>query len=217
VYEGYFRAILRQCAPFRPILEIGSGPGFFKEFCPESIATDIEPSPWIDRVIDGTKLPFDDREVGNIVMVDVFHHLPRPGAFLAEAARALTPGGRIVMLEPWTSVLGYPFYRHIHHEGADRHVNPENPFTNGKTPFDGNAAIPRLFFYAHHKRLPESLRVLRVQRKSALCWLFTGGFRDLCLLPARLVPMFNALDAVLAPLAGLIALRALITLERTTG
>lgn len=219
VYEGYFRDILARCGHQRPIVELGSGPGFFKAFCPDLIATDVESSPWIDRVVDGTRLPFGDGEIGNLVMIDVFHHLPQPRSFLDEAARVLRPEGRIVMLEPWTSALGYLFYRHIHHEGADRNVNAELPFTNGKTAFEGNAALPRMYFESPHNhpqrdRLPRTLHLLKVERRSALSWLFTGGFQRICLLPTPLVPVMRGVDFILKPLANWVALRALITLER---
>ncbi len=222
VYEAYFRTILEQCGTHRPIVELGSGPGFFKEFAPQTIATDVEPTPWIDLVVNGCELPFKDESVGNIVMTDVFHHIARPAKFLEEAARVLKIGGRIIMLEPWTSPLGYLFYRYIHHESADRRVNPFAPFSDTKAAFDGNAALPKLYFERKERfgamvRQDDRLRVSSLRLLPAISWLLTGGFRSYGLLPAPLVPLAAGIDRLLRPIARPFALRALIVVERTGG
>ena len=219
VYRRYFRDILDRCAPLEPIVELGCGAGFFKEFCPDAIATDLEETPWTDRTADCCNLPFGDRSIGNLVMIDVFHHLADPRAFLEEAARVLLPGGRVVMLEPWTSVLGYQFYRRVHQEVAERQVDTDHPFPNGKEAFQGNPALPELFFQPDGVNPPRGelkgrLEVREVRRLPALSWLFTGGFSPYCLLPEPLLCLADMADRLADPLAGLCALRALITLQR---
>jgi len=221
VYQSYFRTILEQCGTRRPIIELGSGPGFFKSFAPETIATDVEATPWIDMVADGGELPFASESAGNIVMIDVFHHIARPARFLEQAARVLTIGGRIIMLEPWTSPLGYLFYRYIHHEGADTRINPFAPFRDEKAAFDGNAVLPRVYFDPRSRvgaapLQEDRLRITSVTLMPALSWLLTGGFRPYGLLPAALVPWVQRMEQWLRPVAPLCALRALIVLERTS-
>jgi len=44
-------------------------------------------------------LPIDDAELDAAVMLLVLHHVPDPAAALAEAARALKPGGRFVLCD----------------------------------------------------------------------------------------------------------------------
>ncbi len=44
-------------------------------------------------------LPMDDAELGAALLVLTLHHVPEPGAVLAEAARAVEPGGRIVVVD----------------------------------------------------------------------------------------------------------------------
>ena len=222
VYESYFRSIIELCSVDRPIVELGAGPGFFKACCPEIIATDISPTPWNDAVVDACALPYDDAYVGNLLMIDVFHHLENPYRFMEEASRVLKVAGRVVMLEPWTSPVGYLFYRYIHHEGADRHVDPRNPFPHEKAAFDGNAALPKMIFADNnHKEAPTygagRLRLRCVKPFTAASWLLTGGFRPYGLLPAPLVPLARAIDAVLQPVAAICALRAIIVLQRTAG
>ena len=49
----------------------------------------------LDLVLDGQRLPFAGGVLRGIAMTNVFHHLPEPRRFLAEAARAASgPGGR---------------------------------------------------------------------------------------------------------------------------
>src|SRR5215471_9855417 len=95
VYQDGFNQLLRCVDGLHPVVEIGSGPGFFKEYCPHLISTDVVQSVYIDVVSDACLLPFRSDTVGALVMVDVLHHLPRPLEFMAEATRVLRPGGRL--------------------------------------------------------------------------------------------------------------------------
>jgi len=129
VYGEFFRRLRAACVPNTSVVELGCGPGFFKEMYPEVLATDAVPNRYADRVIDAAALPFADGEVGNIVWLDVFHHLPRPEQFLREAARALRIGGRLVMIEPWMGLAGRLLFRYVHHEDCDLSVDPATPWT----------------------------------------------------------------------------------------
>jgi hypothetical protein len=88
-------------------------------------------------------LPFGSNELGSIVMLNVFHHIPRPWLFRQEAQRTLTIGGRIVMIEPANSVLGRFIYKNFHHEPFDetgeREIKPGNPLSNS------NQALPYIY------------------------------------------------------------------------
>ena len=219
IYRSYFRQILHMCSRYRPIVEIGSGPGMFRECYPEVIATDIGPSEWTSVVCDGCRLPFRDRSIGNVVLIDVFHHLGDPMGMLSGAARALRPGGRIVMLEPWTSALGYLFYRYVHHESADYRIDVERPFPEGKDVLDGNAVLPRVYFDACRKNedpLKEiGLCVRRVQPLSAVNWLLTGGFQSYGVRSRVSATWLDALDAIFRPFSSWMGLRAFIVIEKS--
>ena len=115
-YQEWFGRLLQCVESRQPIVEIGSGPGFFKEYFPRLISTDPILNPWIDVVLDACSLPFRSGTVGALVMVDVLHHLPRPLEFMAEAARVLKPAGRLAMIEPWITPLSFLLYRYLHHE-----------------------------------------------------------------------------------------------------
>ena len=126
-------------------IELGSGIGQLRAFVPELVTTDVEATPWAERVVDAEALPYEDGALANIVMLDVFHHLPRPAVFLDEATRALAIGGRVVMLEPYVSPLSAVAYR-LHHErlelDADGFAESDSP-----DPLDANLAQTTLAFF----------------------------------------------------------------------
>lgn len=97
--------------PAGPVVELGSGGGFLKEVWPEVITSDVAPLPGIDRVIPAGELPFAPASVAGIVLLNVFHHLPEPAAFLRAAELALMPGGRIAMIEPAHTAVWSRLYR----------------------------------------------------------------------------------------------------------
>lgn len=49
---------------------------------------------------DAMALPFRDGAFASVLVRDLLHHLPEPRRAMAEAARVLAPGGRLVLLEP---------------------------------------------------------------------------------------------------------------------
>lgn len=51
-------------------------------------------------VADGQRLPFADARFDAAVSINVLEHVPDPAAFVAETARVLRPGGRVLMVTP---------------------------------------------------------------------------------------------------------------------
>jgi SAM-dependent methyltransferase len=218
VYGRWFRWVRSKCLADGSIVEIGCGPGFLKAAYPEVIATDVVPNPFADRQVDAGQLPFASGTVGSIVMVDVFHHLAAPDRFLHEVARALQPGGRLIMLEPWISLAGRFVWTYVHHEGCDLSVRPDAPWDGAeKDPMAGNAALPYLYFRegGHLGRVESALRVVEREPFPGLPWLLSGGFQSFTALPGPLVGLAERLDRALAVAPRLTATRCLITIERT--
>lgn len=217
VYQRWFRRLRAACVPGTSVVEVGCGPGFFKECYPEVIATDVAANPYADRIVDAAALPFGDAEVGNFVLLDVFHHLPRPAQFLREVARTLQPRGRLVMTEPWLGLSGRIFWPYVHHEECDATVDPEHAWdASAKDPMQGNAALPYLYFRAggHLETMGLPLRIIRREQFPSLPWLLTGGFQAFSLLPVPLVRVVEALDRLLALLPSVTATRCFLVLEK---
>jgi SAM-dependent methyltransferase len=201
-----------------PTVEIGAGIGTLRESIPGVVATDVEPTPWSERVVDAQDLPYEDSSLANLVGVDVLHHLPRPLKFLQEARRALRPGGRLVLLEPYGSPASTLSYRLLHHEDWDAGADPfADVSQSSDRPLDANGAIPTLLFFRRadelRRRLPE-LEIVHRERLAMLAYPLSGGFTRRPLVPARAARRMLALEDRLGGLAPLLAFRCLVALNR---
>jgi hypothetical protein len=58
VYGRWFRLLRAHCAPGSPDVELGCGPGLFKEVHPRLVATDTGQNPYADLFADGGFQPF---------------------------------------------------------------------------------------------------------------------------------------------------------------
>jgi SAM-dependent methyltransferase len=196
-------------------IELGSGIGQLRAFVPQLVTTDVEATPWAERVVDAEALPYEDGALANIVMLDVFHHLPRPAVFLDEATRALAPGGRVVMLEPYVSPLSAVAYR-LHHErlelDADGFAESDSP-----DPLDANLAQTTLAFFRqreeYERRWPQ-LPIVEERLLSLFVYPLSGGFTRRPLLPHALYRPLSALERALSPLLRVASFRCLVVLER---
>ena len=217
IYRDWFRLLASRLADVPgTTLELGSGIAQMREFVPGLVTTDVEPTPWADRVVDAEALPYGDGDVANVVMLDVYHHLPRPAAFLDEARRVLTRGGRVVMLEPYVSPLSRIASR-FHHERLEL---DGDGFAESESlgPLDANIAQTTLAFFRQRdeyaRRWPE-LPVVEEKLLSFLVYPFSGGFTKRPLLPFALYRPLDRLERALTPVvARAAAFRCFIVLER---
>jgi SAM-dependent methyltransferase len=215
IYGEWFDLIASKLASVPgETLELGSGIGQLRNHVSGLVTSDVEPTPWADRVVDAESLPFEDGGLANLVLVDVYHHLPRPAAFLDEARRALAPGGRVVMLEPYCSPLSSLAYR-LHHERLELDADgfAESESTD---PLDANLAQTTLAFFRRRdeyaRRWPE-LPIVDEQLLSLLVYPLSGGFTRRPLLPHALYRPLSVVERALSPLRRLAAFRCLVVLE----
>jgi SAM-dependent methyltransferase len=201
VYHDFFKQLLVAVGERTPVVELGSGPGFFKQLCPSLISTDVISTCWVDLVCDGCALPFPGESVGALVMLDVLHHLPRPLEFMREAARVLRPGGIVAMIEPWITPASYILYRYFHHEDCTLRVDIHSPFeSSSKNAFDGNATIP-YNVVGYYSRCPDPpLQLARKDPFLGLPYLATLGFKRQLALPSWLISAARACEKAVGPL-----------------
>ena len=208
IYDDYHNQLLGGCVP-GTILDVGSGSGHFREKAENVIAIDLLAAPWLDLAADAQALPFNDGCFGNIVMLDVLHHIERPRVFFSEVARTLKKDGRLVMIKPAITPLSWLIYNFLHPEPVILGVDPltEIEATPGRDAFDANQAIPNLLFARKNDRqrftdvFPE-LRVLEFRRLSLIAYPLSGGFKTWSLIPGAAVSAVLALERVLLPLLG---------------
>lgn len=105
IYSEWYQT-LHGCIPGDmegKILEIGSGAGFIKREYPDILTSDILHVSNLDIVMDAHRLPFPGGKLKAILMSNVLHHIPDVEIFFKEAARCVSPGGVIAMIEPWNT------------------------------------------------------------------------------------------------------------------
>ena len=201
------------------IVELGSGGGFSKKILPRAITTEILPLPNVDLRLDGEKLPFRGNSLKAIFMVDVFHHLPRSGQFLKEAARCIKPGGVLVMIEPWNTPWSRFIYQYFHHEPFD----PDS--TDWKIPIGGplseaNSALPWIVFgrdrLRFEKEYPE-WRIREIRLHTPFRYLLSGGVSTPVSVPGRLFEFWQHIEDRLGAVMKYLAMFATIILIRSSG
>lgn len=218
LYGDMFDRIVSACGP-GPTLEIGAGIGKLKEQVPDVISSDIQFSPWLSLVADAQNLPFAEGTFGNIVMVDVLHHVEFPIKFLRAAGRVLKPGGRLIMVEPAITWGSSFFYRFLHQEPVDMSVDifRDGVTTPDRDPYAANQAIPTLLVRntgRFHSLVPE-LKIDDVSWFSFAAYPLSGGFKKWTLLSQRLVQGTLKVERRLESALGRkLGFRMLIVIER---
>jgi SAM-dependent methyltransferase len=218
LYRMHYQEIQRflEGLPKGPVVEIGSGGGFFKEIRPDVITTDLHAEHSIDKVMTAEKLDFPDASVAGLVMLNVFHHLPDPRAFLREAVRVLLPGGRAVLIEPAHTLLWKRLYRLFSEEPYDENARDWGFAPTGR--FSG-ANVPQawIVFERDHDRFARefpqlSLRVRRYH--TAFLFLLSGGNWFRGLVPSWSFPVFAGFERLLQPAMRFIACQTTFVLEK---
>jgi SAM-dependent methyltransferase len=218
LYTDWYNEFLKSVkkVPSGKYLEIGSGGGFLKDIFPGVITSDILDLPNVDKVFSAEELPFGENELAAIMMLNVFHHIPRPDKFLKEVERTLMPGGRVIMIEPANSRLGRFIYKNLHHEDFDekagRTIRPGNPLTSS------NQALPFIYFerdvHLFTSDFPQ-LKIVSVKYHTPFLYAFSGGVSRSALLPFFLYPVVKAVEWLLKPLSRQIGLFCTVEIEKT--
>jgi len=219
VYGHLYRKIADACTSGVSV-EVGGGSGNLKHFLPDVFSFDIVTQPWLDFMADAQRLPLRDGAVGNLILVDVLHHIEFPLLFLREAQRVLRPGGRLIMLEPGITPLSYPVYKFLHEEPVelDAHALLEGSPDPDKDPYMGNQALPTLLVTRDAHRLKQALPDLRIRRIDWLSlWAYplSGGFKSWSAITPAMARYLLRAEDLISPLVGrALGFRIMIVLER---
>jgi SAM-dependent methyltransferase len=200
-------------------VELGSGMGNIHETIPDCIRTDLFPYSWIDQVENAYKLTFADASLANLLTVDVFHHLRYPGTAFKEFQRVLIPGGRVIMMEPCISALGYLVFGPFHPEpiGAARDIQwyaPRNWSPDQIDYYSSQGNATRIFVQNLFMSELNDWKIVEVKRIAALAYAASGGYSGPQLYPMFAYPLVKFLEKLLQPFPALFAIRVLVVLEK---
>jgi SAM-dependent methyltransferase len=220
IYAGFYQRIRAQLdlGLDGAVVEIGSGIGNLKQGVPEALCSDLFANPWLDLVCDGYALPFRDGAVSNLVLFDVFHHLRRPLAFLAEARRVLVARGRLILFEPYISPFSALAYGLFHHEPIAwrQPLDSDDQPDRSGTYYAAQGNATRIFFRNGIPTWSDGW-VVRERRAFADCaYLLSGGFSKRALYRREMLPRMQKMDRLLSRLPGLFASRCLLCLQKNS-
>jgi len=205
--------------PDAKIVELGAGMGNIHETIPDCIRTDLFPYSWIDQVENAYKLTFADASLSDLLMVDVFHHLRYPGTALKEFQRVLKPSGRLIMMEPSISALGYIVFGPLHPEpiGTAKQIRWFAP--TGWSPdnidyYSGQGNATRIFVQNYFPFGLNDWKLIEVKRIPALAYAASGGYSGPQLYPMFAYPFVKCLEKLMRPFPALFATRLMVVLEK---
>jgi len=217
IYDEWYQRVAAAIPTGRePVLELGSGAGFLKEYVPGLIASEVFSSPGIDIVLNGRQMPLADATLRAIVMTDVLHHIPDVRGFFAEAARCVRPGGRIVMIEPWVTRWARFVYTHLHHEPFEPQTK-EWAFPSQGPLSAANGALPWILFVRDREQFQREFPEWQLRSIKPLMpfrYLVSGGVSMRNLMPAWSFGWWRALENLLQPWMKTWAMFAEIVMER---
>jgi len=200
-----------------PVVEVGAGAGFLKNHLPPLISGDVLPSRFIDVCFDARSLPFRENSLKGIVMLNVFHHIPSAGVFLADAQRCLQRGGVVVMIEPWITAWSLLIYKLFHHENVD--ISQRGWEFESTGPLSGaNQALPWIFFQRDRvlfEHTFSNLRIETIRLHTPLRYLASGGLSHQATAPMSWYAPLVRMENRARPLRGVFSMFATIILKRT--
>ncbi len=201
----------------KPVLEIGSGGGFMREFVSGLLCTDIMPLAHNDMVLDAcADFPFENESLRGIAMVNTFHHLPDAEKFLEQAQRCLVEGGVIVMLEPWVTGWSKLIYRNLHHEPFEPEAR-NWAFESSGPLSSANGALPWMVFERDRRLLQSKFPALKVERVEACMpfkYLLSGGVSMKALVPDFSFGFFSLTEKLMGPFMNHLGMFALLVVKK---
>ena len=214
-YYSHYDAVRGRATPGGPVIEIGSGGGFYREIRQGVVSLDIRPGADVDIVGSALALPFTSQSVSAVLLLNVLHHLPDPAAFFRECNRVLKPGGRVCLIEPYVSWLSRRVIKPLHHEPWDETGTWALPESGPMT--GANMALPWIIFARDRARYDAeypTLPVDRLTRHTLVLYLLSGGVSMRALAPGGLFMPLLLAERLLAPAGTLLASMMTVELVR---
>jgi SAM-dependent methyltransferase len=156
--------IARRCGERGILCDIGAGhepTGLSESWPGRWLTVDLVPAPGLDVIADGQALPFREKSLDGVLLVQVLEHVADPRRLLQECARVLQPGGLVALTAPQYHIThGHPrdFFRYTRDGLA--HLCGEAGLRVVEARAIGGPVL--VVFHAIELNLPAKLRVLFV-------------------------------------------------------
>jgi SAM-dependent methyltransferase len=221
VYDSWYKeftpAALSTQSIALPMIELGSGPSYMNCFIPDIIKTDVIAHPNIHQVIQAETLPYQDKGLRAIFLVNVLHHMQDPSRFFQEATRTLQHGGRLVMLEPSGSPINKWIFNRFHRsEYWDDTIKTwENK--NQERLSSANNAIPSIVFLRDRKKFEADfpqLKIKKIKYHTLLSNILSGGLSYRSFLPGFCLPLVQIIETLAFPLMSKFGTMMTIDIEK---
>ncbi len=198
IYQKY-QKVLSQAPKNGIALELGSGCGFVKDVIPEIVTSDVIPYNSIDKVVNALEMPFQDKELRAIFMLNVLHHIHNSPRAFQEFSRCLMTGGKILIVDQYPGIPSRWILKHAHHEPF--HQDSPNWEFAEQGPLSGaNGALAWIIFFRDRKKFEElypNLKINKITIHSPLRYWLTGGLKKWNLLPSVLFNLATFMDQLL--------------------
>lgn len=199
-------------------VELGSGSSFLYEHIEGLIKTNIMVISDNDMAFDAYRMPFKDGSVDNFILISVFHHFDAPEKFLWEAARVLKPGGRILISDPYISILSYLVWQFLHPEGCDLSKIGFDKNIQNNPLLDANSANATLMFVRDkncRSKVFSKFKLVRITYHAVFHYWLAGGYNLPPLAPEWSLGIINLVEKLLRPFGRLLASFMFVILEKS--
>ncbi len=214
-YERLYGFVCSNLATGIQNVEIGAGSSFLYKQIPGLIKSNVLTVQGNDLTFDAYAMPFEDGSMDNIILIDVLHHMEKPESFFEEAFRVIRRRGRILLNDPYMSILSFMVWMHLHPEDCNMSKPGFDPAHAGDPLKDANSASATLLFSRDRfEKINPGFRMVNSFYHSKFEYWLAGGYNFPQLFPASLRFFIPIIERAFSPLDKYLASFMFVVLEK---